>query len=71
MTLEDLIRQATTGGRFAGLTLWPTAGGEFQAGLKDRASQGWRCEIDADPVVALRRVLGDVSGMTTDEGVFG
>ena len=53
--LETLIQEAARDGRFRGLTLWPTQDGRFQANIAD--GPGWRVEIDADPVAALRRVL--------------
>jgi len=60
-TLEQLIDEAASTGRLAGLTLWPS-GDRWQASTtEDRV--GWRVEIDADPVEALRRAL---SGTTTD-----
>ena len=56
-SLEQLIVEAARSGRLAGLTLWPS-NGRWQAGTtEDRI--GWRVEIDADPVEALRRALSE------------
>lgn len=63
-TLEQLIVEAARSGRLAGLTLFPS-GARWQASTtEDRI--GWRVEIDADPVEALRRALSET---TTDKTV--
>jgi len=55
--LEQLIDEAASTGRLAGLTLW-LSGARWQASTtEDRI--GWRVEIDADPVEALRRALSE------------
>lgn len=71
--LEQLIDEAASTGRLAGLTLWPT-GSRWQASTtEDRI--GWRVEIDADPVEALRRALSEKptdNAAATDAGdIFG
>lgn len=69
--LDTLIQETARNGRFAGLTLWPTPEGLFQANVSE--GQGWRVEIDADPAAALLRALGrrdmpspSVSDLKTD-----
>ncbi len=72
MTLEDLIRKAIEEGRFDGLTLWPSSQG-YQSNFCHKGRGGaWRCEVDADPIAAMRRSLGDETATpATDGGVFG
>ncbi len=64
-TLEQLIGEAARSGRLGGLTLWPS-GDRWQASTtEDRI--GWRIEIDADPIEALRRALSEKPTDTADE----
>jgi len=59
MTIEEAINQAAREGRLS-LTVF-TASQGYQASLSlDRKS--WRVEMDADPAVALKKVLGLVPG---------
>lgn len=52
--IDDLLRTALADN--VGVTIWKTQDGRYQAGITpDRVS--WRIEIDADPVVALERLL--------------
>lgn len=55
-SLDDLIRQAAKDGRLDGLTCWPCSQG-YQSNFKT-PSGGWRCEVDKDPVAAMKRALG-------------
>lgn len=68
--LEQLIDEAASTGRLAGLTLWPS-GDRWQASTtEDRI--GWRVEIDGDPVEALRRALSEKpTDITSEPDVFG
>jgi hypothetical protein len=65
-TLEQLIDEAARSGRLAGLTLWPSNGRWQASTTEDRI--GWRVEIDADPVEALRRALSEKPTDTTTQG---
>ena len=75
-SLDDLIREAACRGGLRSLTLWTTEQG-FQANVCASGVSVWRVEIDADPVAALRRVLGApaMSVLTNDkpiaEDIFG
>lgn len=56
--IDELLRQAVQDRRLAGLTIWRTSDGRYQASLSpDRVS--WSVETDPDIVTALRRVLGE------------
>ena len=69
-SLEQLIVEAARSGRLAGLTLWPSNGRWQASTTEDRI--GWRVEIDADPVEALRRALSEKPTDIADEGdIFG
>lgn len=67
MTLEDLINEAATSGRFF-LTLFPTDKGYQASFSRDRVS--WRVEQDADPVAALTKALGGKPERPAYEGLF-
>lgn len=48
---DDLLRRMVHG-----VTVYPVDGGKYQASAKN-ADGSYRVEINADPVIALRRVL--------------
>ena len=64
--IEQAIIQAAREGRLKGLTLWRTPEG-YQANISSDGT-AWTVHLGADPVEALRRVLGVKSTETT--GVF-
>lgn len=65
MTLEALIRDQIATGKVRSLTLWTTPKG-FQANASSDG-KSWSVEINADPVEAIRRVLGDRKSELPDD----
>lgn len=66
MSLEDALRALCE--KNAGVTLWRTAEGQWQAGAtRDRVS--WRVETRDDPVTAVLAVCG-VAPKPEPKGVF-
>lgn len=56
MTLETLLTEAAQRGDLGAVTLWRIPDGRYQANWsRDRIS--WRVDYDADPAVALAKVL--------------
>ncbi len=53
MTLEELIARTP----FQALTVWKVARG-YQANVSEDG-KSWHVNIDADPIVALKRALGE------------
>lgn len=59
MTLEEAIADAANSGR-VNLSVWPASTG-YQANLSDDG-KSFRVEMAADPVTALKKVLGLLPG---------
>lgn len=57
MTIEDALRHHAASGSALALTIFRTSSGSYQASMSvDR--NAFRVEIDPEPDVALKRVLG-------------
>lgn len=53
--LAEIIREMS--GENIQINLWKTNAGNYQANVKEAASTGWTCVIDADPIDGLVKAL--------------